>query len=236
MRKAKTATAAPDASRIGTIRKAIGTAAKRCFSVGARNTARRPAAPRPPRPPRPARRARRPARRRCAPGSGRRGRGRSSPRSPACETAGIRISRRRAWAGAALRAAGSPPVRRATRSGSATSVAHARVGRHQLGEVGLRLEPLVRGRRRSRRASSAAMLEPGAHGGRHGRYVQKPTPATTGRASRGHAHVGSWGKRTFIGGACRVSGPRAPPRETRRTSIRPGRAAEARRRPAYSRA
>ena len=35
---AKTAIAAPDASRSGTITKAIGTFAKRCFSVGGRNT------------------------------------------------------------------------------------------------------------------------------------------------------------------------------------------------------
>ena len=121
MRNAKVAIAAPDASWSGTITKAIGTFAKRCFSVGARNTGR-------------------PSRTRAAASatvittrsptrsSTMRARIRppgSSTKKPALcclETTGARTSRRCACAGAVLSAAGSPPVRLATAISASTSV------------------------------------------------------------------------------------------------------------------
>ena len=235
MRNAKTANVRPESSRIGTIRKAIGTAANFCLVVGARNTVDPPAAretasatvitARSPTRWSMIRARMRPA-----------GSKTTKPAFPSCDTAGFRIARRRACSGAALRASGSAPVRRArsirrttssrTRGSLAISAARLDSDSSHCPRAETFETSIVRSDASSLVRKAPATAE----------YVQKPTPTTRGTASSGHTHVGSWGKRAFIGGAYRVSGLRAPPRETRRRSIRPGRAAEARRRPAYSRA
>ena len=104
------------------------------------------------------------------------------------------MSRRWACAGAALRASGSPPVRRASAISSATSSRTRGSARHHLGQVGLGGEPLpqrgdVPGEHRAQRALEPPLdsgrdrpVRPDADQGHDGQGQERPGPG--GQAQR----------------------------------------------------